>query len=167
VRVTAARSGWLHPAGKADILGVLRFFGEAYTYGLRTIMLVPAPEAAPSDRVMLGALHAPGEIRLYDQPVPPWVLPGELASEERGRLERAGALVTTATSGLQTVVRWPGATLRDFMLFDGLMHEIGHHWLQQYRGKRRPQVQRTRDHERFAERFAQRCRRQYLERTPR
>jgi hypothetical protein len=61
-------------------------------------------------------------------------------------------------NGTLTVVTWPGATLRDFMLFDVLMHEIGHHLIQQYKGKRPARVVRTRDHEAFADRFAERCR---------
>jgi hypothetical protein len=40
-----------------------------------------------------------------------------------------------------------------------LMHEVGHHLIQQYKGKRRARVARTRDHEAFADGFARRCRR--------
>ena len=60
--------------------------------------------------------------------------------------------------GAHALVSWPGKTLRDFMLFDVLMHEIGHHLIQQYKGKRRARVARTRDHEAFAAHFARRCR---------
>jgi hypothetical protein len=62
---------------------------------------------------------------------------------------------------LQTTVDWPGDTLRDFVLFDVLMHEIGHHIVQQYTGNRAGRVMRTRDHEAFAERFARRCREEF------
>jgi hypothetical protein len=51
-------------------------------------------------------------------------------------------------------VDWPGDTLRDFLLFDGLMHEIGHHMT----GKRTARVMRTADHERRADAFATACR---------
>jgi hypothetical protein len=44
------------------------------------------------------------------------------------------------------------------MLFDVLLHEIGHHLIQQYRGKRTARVARTRDHEACADRFALQCR---------
>lgn len=56
------------------------------------------------------------------------------------------------------IVSWPATTLRDYMLFDVLMHEIGHHLLQQYTGKRMARVARTKDHEAFADLFAQQCR---------
>jgi hypothetical protein len=44
------------------------------------------------------------------------------------------------------------------MLFDGLMHEIGHHLIQQHTGKRTARVMRTGDHERRADAFADACR---------
>src|SRR5206468_1152450 len=78
------------------------------------------------------------------------------------KMRRAGALVERLGDGSQTRVEWPGETLRDFMLFDVLMHEIGHHLIQQYTGKRTARVARTREHEAFAELFARQCRQAYL-----
>jgi len=50
----------------------------------------------------------------------------------------------------------PGAAaLRDFMRFDVLLHELGHHVLQ-HRARKVGNVQRRSDHERFAETFATR-----------
>ncbi|MFC5001451.1 ImmA/IrrE family metallo-endopeptidase [Dactylosporangium cerinum] len=46
-------------------------------------------------------------------------------------------------------------TSRDFMRFDVLLHELGHHVLQ-HRARKVGAVQRTSDHERFAETFAAR-----------
>lgn len=45
------------------------------------------------------------------------------------------------------------AALRDFMRFDVLLHELGHHVLQ-HRARKVGSVRRTSDHERFAEMFA-------------
>ncbi|MEU7171148.1 hypothetical protein ABZ949_06620 [Micromonospora tulbaghiae] len=47
------------------------------------------------------------------------------------------------------------ASLRDFMRFDVLLHELGHHVLQ-HRSRKVGRVQRRSDHERFAEAFADR-----------
>jgi hypothetical protein len=47
------------------------------------------------------------------------------------------------------------AALRDFMRFDVLLHELGHHVLQ-HRARKVSNVQRRSDHERFAETFAAR-----------
>jgi hypothetical protein len=72
------------------------------------------------------------------------------------RLQRAGAQVATGRSG--TRVDWPGSTLHDFMLFDGLMHEIGHHMIQHAARKQRTRAMRTADHERRADAYAMRAR---------
>jgi hypothetical protein len=162
LRVARPREGFHHPAARADIVRLLRFFGEGCTYGLRSIELVRGDTEAPADDLPFGRLVVPGRILLYEQPVPPWVLPGRLTEHETERLRLAGALLTE--EGLQTLVVWTGETLRQFMLFDVLMHEIGHHVIQQYKGKRPARVVRTRDHEAFAAHFARRCRQIYLDR---
>ncbi len=160
LRVARPREGYHHPATRPAVVRLLRFFGEPCTYGLQSVELVRGDAGAPADELRFGRLLVPGRIVLYDQPLTPWVLPGRLPDGESERLRAAGALVEAA--GLQTLVAWPGETLRQFMLFDVLMHEIGHHMIQQYKGKRLVRVLRTRDHEAFAAQFARRCRRIYL-----
>ena len=103
----------------------------------------------------------PGRMLLYAQPTAPWVLMGRLSGRDLERLRRAGALIETLDSAGQTIVTWPGTTLRDFMLFDVLMHEVAHHMIQQYTGKYSARVRRTRDHEAFADYVAVQCRRRY------
>jgi hypothetical protein len=156
-----ARSGFFHPAGRREILALLRFFGGEFTYGLRSIELTPGGDADRDGRLLLGRLIAPGKIVLYAQREPPWTLAGVLPAADRLRLQRAGAIVHIAGEGVQTIVAWPRDTLRDFMLFDVLLHEVGHHLLQQCTGKRRARIARTKDHEAFADLFAQRCRRAF------
>ena len=158
VRVARPRPGCGHPATAAEIRRVLRFCGERCTYGLRSVELVRGAPAQAGAPLRCGALVVPGRVLLFDQPPAPWTLPGRLTATDAERLRRAGAIVEPAGAGLQTVVAWPGATLRDFMLFDVLLHEIGHHLIQQYGGKRRARLARTKDHEAFADRFARRCR---------
>jgi hypothetical protein len=157
VWVREPRPGYFHPAPKPAILEALHHVGAVCTYGLRSIALVRAP-AVPAARVRFGRLRIPGEVLLYDQAIPPWILPGRLADTECERLEYAGAEIEIVGDGIQTRVGWPGETLRDFMLFDVLMHELGHHMVQQYTGKRIARVRRTRDHEAFAAWLAARIR---------
>ena len=156
--VKRPRSGCFHPASKAEILELLRFFGEECIYGLRTIELLQSGRGYRGGEVLFGTLLVPGRIVLYEQPFSPWLLPGRLSAKEQEKVCRAGASVESIIETTQTIVSWPGDTLRDFMLFDVLMHEIGHHLLQHYKGKRRQRVARTTDHEAVAERFAMRCR---------
>lgn len=113
-----------------------------------------------------GSLKVPGRIILYEQQQGTWLLPGTLPEGDAAKLQRAGAEIDVVAGGLQTSVTWPGQTLRDFMLFDVLMHEVGHHLIQQYKGKRRARVARTRDHEAFAEHFARECRRAFGRQEP-
>jgi hypothetical protein len=161
VRVSPPRPGHLHPAGKNEILDLLRFFGAECTYGLRSVELVQGPPQDPAKPIPLAALSVPGRILLFDQHQPPWTLNGHLPEDEEARLRGAGAQVRRV--GPQTVVAWPGRTLRDFLLFEGLLHEVGHHMVQQYTGKRPARVLRTKDHEARAAAFVRRCRLRYLE----
>lgn len=156
----AAAPGTLHPATRADIADVLRFFGPQYTYGLRSIELRTRPTNAS---LCLGRLLVPGRVILFAQPEVPWILPGSLSNRDADRLRRAGAIVTELT-GIQTVVDWPDDTLRQFMLLDVLMHEVGHHMLQQHArvGRRTVRVARTGDHESYADAVARACREQWL-----
>jgi hypothetical protein len=144
----------VHPADPADIVGVLTFFGPAAAYGLRGIELRQQPAAVAGPAVAV--LRVPGLVLLFEQPAPPWELCGQLTDVATARLQRAGAQVATAQAG--TRVDWPGNTLRDFMLFDGLMHEIGHHMIQHAARKQRARAMRTADHERRADAYATRAR---------
>jgi hypothetical protein len=145
----------VHPACSADIARILSFFGPAAVYGLRGIELRQrsTDDAGP----VVAALRVPGLVLLFEQPAPPWVLSGRLTEVATARLQRAGARVASGQAG--TRVEWPGSTLRDFLLFEGLMHEIGHHMMQHSARKQRTRAMRTADHERRADAYAMRARR--------
>lgn len=159
IRSSRARPGFVHPADLGDVARVLSFFGLAATYGLRGVELRQRPGADTG--LVVAALRVPGVVLLFEQPSPPWVLSGRLTDAATGRLERAGARVMCGMAG--TRVDWPGGTLRDFMLFDGLMHEIGHHTIQHAARKHRTRAMRTADHERRADAHAMRARRAWAD----
>jgi hypothetical protein len=106
--------------------------------------------------MLFGQLVQPGIIRLFDQPSSPWLLQGALPHQEAQRLTEAGAMLAERAAGV--TVTWPDDTLRKFMLFGVLLHEVGHHILQFHKGKRSVRVVRSRDHEVFAENFVRRHR---------
>jgi hypothetical protein len=161
IRVSRCRAGFVHPIGRREMVDALAFFGPLVSYGLRSIELRQSVgEQAGS--LILARLMVPGCVVLYEQPEPPWQIRGELSSSSRHRLERAGATVVAGPAVTQ--VDWPRDSLAGFMLFEGLMHEIGHHLIQHHTGKRLAQVMRTADHERSAGRFASACRRAWAER---
>jgi len=164
--VKRPRRGHYHPLTRSDVTEALRFFGESCVYGVRSISLVRRVEQPTAGRILLGTYATPGRVLLFDQPLSPWRLIGSLPASVTAKLRRAGAEIDTGDGGLLTIVTWPGDTLRTFALFDGLMHEIGHHILQHSKGKRVERVLRTGDHEELADRFAQRCRTLYGDRGP-
>ncbi|MFD0972271.1 hypothetical protein [Plantactinospora endophytica] len=155
IRSVPARPGFVHPATVADIARLLDFFGPTVRYGLRAVELRQSVAAGHLGPV-LATLLVPGVVLLHEQPRPPWTVPGRLRPRSESRLVRAGARVESAAT--LTRIDWPGTTLRDFVLFDGLLHEIGHHQVQQMTGKRTARIRRTADHERYADDFAARCR---------
>jgi hypothetical protein len=101
---------------------------------------VPGPDAR--EKIVFARLIAPGEIALYDQPIPPWRFGSRLSRALRKTLATAGAVIT-----VDSVVTWPGDTLRRFMLDHVLPHELAHHALQHERRLQNRRGARTRDHE--------------------
>ncbi len=151
------RPGHHHPATRADVAETLRFFGEECVYGVCAVELRQGTPGAPG--LELGRLLVPGRIVLYDQRHSPWHLPGRVGEEESRWLLDAGAEIEELEAAI--AIHWPAGTLKDFMLFDVLMHEVGHHLLQHHKGKRLARIARTSDHEAFAESFARKCRDAY------
>lgn len=152
------RAGFHHPAGKRDFLELLNAVGPIARYGLRSIELVRSFASFGGSTLVFGRYFPPGRVILFEQPVPPWRLPGLLQDTIVRRFERAGANVTLLADVRATLVDWPKDTLRQFMLEDVFLHELGHHVLQHYKGKRLVRIARTRDHEAFASRFVEKHR---------
>lgn len=152
------RPGYLHALEKNDVLQILDFIGAEAIYGLRSIELVQQPNVSALRSPLFGRIIVPGRIKLYEQPAPPWRLPGILPETEVKKMRRAGAKIEIDHEVKATFVNWPEQTLRDFMIFEVLLHEVGHHILQHNTGKRTRRIVRTRDHEAFARRYASRCR---------
>jgi hypothetical protein len=156
VRVCPPRPGFCHPADAHDVARALAFFGPPARYGLRRVEL---RQRVGPDRsgLVVATLQVPGVVVLLEQPRPPWLIAGRLTHDSLQRLRRAGASVTLAAAA--TRIDWPAGALRDYVLLDGLMHEIGHHIIQYGSAKRAARVMRTADHERRADAFAAACRR--------
>ena len=149
------RQGFHHPADERDILELLNAVGPMAIYGLRIIELARMPNGSVFKPVF-GRYCVPGRILIYEQPLPPWRLPGVIETATASQLARAGAILTLLPEVGATVVDWPAGTLRRFMLQEVLLHEVGHHVLQHHKGKRPAKVARVKDHEAFAARFAER-----------
>jgi hypothetical protein len=151
VRARRPNPGRHHPASAADVRQALATFGDEAYYGLESVELVPAPPTG--GRLVFGELVGPGQIRLYDQPLPPWRLPYDLSKHEQAELRDAGADLSKVGC-----VAWPANSLKRFMLAHVLTHELGHHLLQHERRLRGERATRTREHEARAEVVAARLR---------
>jgi hypothetical protein len=154
IRLCRPRPGFHHPATAADIARLLAFFGPSARYGLRRVEL---RQQTAATGIALGGYVPPGVVVLLEQPDPPWFVAGRLSDAARERLLRAGARVGVTWS--TTRIDWSGPALRDYVLFDGLMHEIGHHLLD-HRDRR----MRAADHERRADAHAAACRHRWASR---
>jgi hypothetical protein len=152
------RAGFHHPAGKRHLLELLNAVGTIARYGLRTVELARSLGAGTASTPVFGRYCSPGRVILFEQPVPPWRFLGRLQETTVRRFERVGAIVTLSGHVGATLVHWPKETLRCFMLEDVFLHELGHHVLQHYKGKRSVRTARTRDHEAFANRFVEKHR---------
>ena len=158
-----AKDGFFHPITRQDIQRLLNFFGPQSYYGLREIRLSQAPSTAHAVTGMLfGRLYIPGKVLLYEQKLQPWHIAGRISAEDATAMTTAGAIIESSDDGMRCIVRWSEDDLKNFFLFDVLMHEIGHHLQQQFKGKRTSQVLRTSDHERLATLFANRCRDEFV-----
>lgn len=161
--VTRPPAGQVHAVTPSEIREALLFFGPECFYGLRSVTLGSLDRG--SSRLAFGRYVYPGSILLFTHSPTPWRLGGILSPRISALLEQAGARVTSANGGSATIVDWAShAALRDFYLIDVLMHEIGHHMLQQYRRRTRSAGARSREHEEFADAFARRCRIAWRER---
>jgi hypothetical protein len=156
--VRSPRLGFHHPAGERDILELLNALGPIPRYGLHSIDLAPSLATGTASPLVFGRYCAPGRVILFEQAVPPWRLPGLLPETMVRRFARVGATVTLLADVRASLVDWPEGTLRRFMLQDVFLHELGHHVLQHYKGKRSVQIARTSDHEAFASRFVEKHR---------
>ena len=132
--------------------------GPVALYGLHSVELARLPVNGSILVPVFGRYCAPGRIILFEQPIASWRLSGLLKGDVVRRMERAGAVLTWLNDVGATLVDWPPNALRRFMLEEVLLHELGHHVLQQHKGKRADRIARTRDHEAFARRFAEKTR---------
>ena len=152
----APSAGYAHPAEPADIRRLLQRLPPRYQYKLHTIELRPSPAREAPGALPLGRLLLPGRVILFAQPCSPWMLGGLLADAEQERLMRAGASVYADRRSCLTVVTWPEGRLRDFMLYDVLLHELAHHALQVRHARPCAAAARRIDHEYCADRLRDR-----------
>ncbi len=164
IAIARPRAGEVHAVTRREIQEALLFFGPECFYGLRSITV--ASRNRGSRGLALGRYVSPGQILIYSQTAPPWLIDGVLSTRSSAQLVLAGAQIALTNGGNATTVDWPSrSALRDYYLIDVLMHEIGHHMIQHYRRRPLSAAARTNDHEGFADAFARQCRIAWREHT--
>lgn len=132
------RRGDVHPFTPADVRNVLRTVPPAYVYGLKSVELRARPRTIGDPF----GLYQRDErrIHLYSCPPSRWVLEGARAGTGDG-LSGYGAIITSDAARI--VIEWPDPLgLWNFYL-DTLLHELGHHHVNQYEASRgRPGTRR-------------------------
>lgn len=160
--VSRPSPGFFHPAPRMQVQEILEAIGPTAVYGLKSVELSRRSDADRARPWLLARYVAPDRVMLFEQQLPPWRFVGRLASSDRELFESSGAEVSWSGDAQATVVDWPGDTLSNFMLFEGLLHEIGHHIMQHEARAGTRRIARTKDHEAFASAFATRYKRELL-----
>jgi hypothetical protein len=131
-------------------------------YGLKSVELSRLPPEDRDTQVLLGRYHPPDRIVLFEQRRPPWHFIGKLSDTTRELFEGSGATIQLNEDGSASTVDWPGESLVNLMIFEGLLHEVGHHVMQHEARAGSRRIARTKDHEAFANAFVARCRTELL-----
>jgi len=148
--------GFYHPAAQGRVQEILETVGPTGFYGLKTVELSRRSEMDGAGSGLLARYISPDRIMLFEQKLPPWHYVGRLSESIRELFERSGAEVCWSDKASTTSVDWPGDTLANFLLTEGLLHELGHHIKQHEARAGTRRIARTKDHEAFASMYAAR-----------
>jgi hypothetical protein len=150
--------GLTHPLTQRDIRSLIEGFGPLSIYGLRSIRL-RSESAILADGIVFGEYALPGGIHLYSLPEGDWNLPFLLLPQDRAAFRRHGAQIEIDVHRGQTSVTWHEQGLKQYLLYDVLAHEFGHHAVQRRCGKFLATTCRKSDHEAQADLYGMRSRR--------
>ena len=147
--------GFVLPLRSCDVRLFLTRLGPAAAYGLCEVRL-RRECLFGTIGVTFAEYILPGRIDVYAVPASPWRLAFVPPPADLQAIGRYAARVDVNQAARQTTVWWEPGGLTAFFLYEVLAHEIGHHVLQQHRGKRSAQVCRRADHESCADLYARR-----------
>lgn len=156
-RITTQRPlpGFVLPLQVSDTRRFLTRLGPASVYGLREVRL--RQECLFGLRgVTFAEYILSGILDIYAVPASPWRLAFVPCAADLRTFRRYAAHVDVNETARRTAIRWEPNGLTNFFLYEVLAHEIGHHVLQQHKGKRPAQVCRRADHEACADIYARR-----------
>ena len=135
------RAGDVHPL-KPEMLRVcLQVVPAAYLYGLKLVELRPrqGDVGAPYGEYRGGEKL----IRLYSCPPRVWRFSSLIWPQHKGLLSRGACLAKHQDDPASVLVEWPDPDDLEMFYIHTLFHELGHHYVRQYRSSRgRPKTRK-------------------------
>jgi len=128
------RTGDIHPLTRATISNYLLMVPPAYFYGLKAVELRPRKDAVGCPY----GLYSPDEKRiwLYSCPSREWRFSKEIWSRHKELLARGAQIVTSDDGSNDVVVEWNDPFDIELQFVNVLLHELGHHYVNQYKSSR-------------------------------
>lgn len=128
------RIGDIHPLTRDQIATYLLLVPPAYVYGLKAIELRPRKNAVgcPYGRYSVDEKR----IWLYSCPAREWHFSEETWPCHKGVLSDGAKIITSENAGKEVVVEWNDPIDIELFFVDTLLHELGHHYVNQYRSSR-------------------------------
>jgi hypothetical protein len=136
------RTGDIHPLTRNTIWNYLQLVPPAYVYGLKAVELRPRKDAVGCPY----GLYSPVEKRiwLYSCPSREWHFSNEIWTRHKGVLASGAQVVTSGNASNDVVVEWNDPFDIELLFVDVLLHELGHHYVNQYRSSRGAPATRSR-----------------------
>jgi hypothetical protein len=128
------RTGDVHPLTRNQVWYYLLMVPPAYVYGLKAVELRPRKDAVGCPY----GLYSPGEKRiwLYSCPSREWRFSEEIWPRHKGVLTSGAQIVTSENASNDVVVEWNDPIDIELLFVDVLLHELGHHYVNQYKSSR-------------------------------
>jgi hypothetical protein len=136
------RPGDIHPLKPGTLHDCLRIVPPAYVYGLKAVELSPrrGDVGAPYGVYLRGEKR----IRLYSCPPRFWRFSSAAWPQHEGVLSRGARLVGSDEDKATVLVEWLDRDNLEMVYIHVLFHELGHHYVNQYRSSRgRPKTRKT------------------------
>ena len=135
------RAGDVHPLKPQMLQHCLWCVPPAYIYGLKAIELSPrqGDVGAPY------GVYRPSEkrIRLYSCPPRCWRFSSAVWPRHTGLLSRGAHIITSHEDKASVLVEWHDHDDLEMFYIHVLFHELGHHYVEQYRSSRgRPETRK-------------------------
>jgi hypothetical protein len=137
------RTGDVHPLTRDQIRYYLLLVPPAYIYGLEAVELRPRKDAVGCPY----GLYSEGEKRiwLYSCPAREWRFSEEIWPGHKAVLSYGAKMVTSQNAGKDVVVEWNDPVDIELLFVDALLHELGHHYVNQYKSSRGRPATRSRN----------------------